>query len=878
MIRYLLSKKLILTISFLVGFFLLSFSQTTIKGKVTEAENGEPIIGASVFIEGTTVGTITDFDGMFTFNSNLEGKRNLLISYIGYKTVSMEIDLATEEHDLNVSLEASSTALDAIVVTGTFGTRTQKESPLSMTYINAKQLSRLSSSSQADILRTVPGITAEGGGGEVASNVFVRGMPSGGQYQFTPLQVDGMPVLSTFGLNSSAHDVYFRNDIGVRNLEFVRGGASTLFGAGSVAGIINYSSITGSHNPKGAVQMEWAEGGRAKVDFLTTGPINENTFYAFSGFYRYDEGPLNTGLPTKGTQLRGNIKKLLNDGTGSLKISGQFIDDKVQFYLPFPLDNDNGTYKRPKGNDGETVYTTLTRQAADLGFMTPAGYYQSSIGDGVATKGGYLQLDFEQTFDNDWKLTAKAKYANYKHKFNLFLDGDGIHNHPEEQDAYLTDRSIPDVGAGAIFTYADTDEVLGAGDLLFENRILDRDRPLQEMVSEVNITKIVELGGLTHNFTLGTFLSHSGAKDINWIFNFLGDFRNQPRLVNLSYDDGTGTILDHSKNGLITTTAQQTNNKYFTSSKEAFYFADEIKGDRFNIDFGVRYEMTQGETNAEDVGARVDGSNGKWTRARVTAADFAVALAGLYKLNDETSLYANGSRGYFFPQLRSVQVTDGIVESYEPENVVQGELGAKISTKKLGATAALFYIDLSNRRNIDQINDGNGNVIEVITKEGSNSFGVELTWDYTIIENLKIYGGLTYQKHEVTKNEDNPDMEGKWLRRQPQVMGMLGILYDNNAIDINLSGNYVGKRYANSDNSVELDPYSLLRLDAGYTLGLGGKGQSLRLGVSVFNLADSEGITEGSPRQGNSQIADGQYFVGRPILPRRIFVKAAFNF
>jgi hypothetical protein len=58
-----------------------------------------------------------------------------------------------------------------------------------------------------------------------------------------------------------------------------------------------------------------------------------------------------------------------------------------------------------------------------------------------------------------------------------------------------------------------------------------------------------------------------------------------------------------------------------------------------------------------------------------------------------------------------------------------------------------------------------------------------------------------------------------------------------------------------------------------------GKKQSLRLGVQVFNLLDSDGVTEGSPRQADNQgggVSD--FFVGRPILPRRLFVRATFSF
>jgi iron complex outermembrane recepter protein len=86
-------------------------------------------------------------------------------------------------------------AAEEVIVTATSAVRSRFNTPLSVSALDATDLERVSASSQADILATVPGLKAEGGGGEVASNVQVRGMPSSGQFQFTPLQYDGIPVL-----------------------------------------------------------------------------------------------------------------------------------------------------------------------------------------------------------------------------------------------------------------------------------------------------------------------------------------------------------------------------------------------------------------------------------------------------------------------------------------------------------------------------------------------------------------------------------------------------------------------------------------------------------------------------------------------------------
>lgn len=841
-------------------------AQATISGTITD-KDGEGLIGATVSVKGTTIGTVTDANGNYSLQVPA-GEHTLTFSYVGYAAYERNVIVENgKNYTEAIGLSLDNLSLNEVVVTGTFSGRTQKESPMSVTMLNAAQLQQLSSNSQADILRTIPGITAEGGGGEVATNVFVRGMPSGGQFQFTPLQVDGLPVLSTFGLNSSAHDVYFRNDIGIRNLEFVRGGSSTLFGAGSVAGIVNYSSVTGSAVQKNKVQLEWAEGGRIKTDFLTSGPLAENLFYAFSGFYRYDNGPLETGMPTRGHQIRGNVKKLFNDGNSSLTISGQFIDDNVQFYLPYPLANDSGQRERPLGNDGETVYTMLTSQATDFSFETPFGRFKSPIGEGVTTEGGYLMANLNHSFGDGWRLSTKAKAAKYDHWFNLFLDGDGTHNVPETQSSYLTDRELPD---NAVFTYTDDGTELAADDLLFQNRILDRQRPMEELVGETYLTKVIG----DHSISFGTFLSNTKADDNNWISNFVGDFRNGSRMVDIAYTDSLGNDLSYSTDGFIS--GAQTSNRYHESSKVAFFIGDEIELDKFNIDIGLRWERATGIISRE-TGV---GSN-TFNKGTVEADGFAVALAALYKLNSNANIYANFSRGYFFPQLRSVSFSSpGRTLSYEPESVLQNELGAKYGKGNLAATAGLFYVGLGDRRNIDFENDPNnpGNVIEVVKLQSTATVGLETTVNYKVIDGLNLFGNFTYQAHQFTKVEGNEEQVGNKLRRQPNVLGMVGVNYDNHGFDANLSGNFLGKKFANDSNTVELDGFGIVRLDAGYRFPLGDK-ESLRLGLSVFNLLDADGVTEGSPRQGDSQTgAVSEFFVGRPILPRRIFVRAAFDF
>lgn len=773
---------------------------------------------------------------------------------------------------------------ETIIVTGTSTKRTGFNTPLSVTAYDSKDLARVTSNSQADILATIPGIKAEGGGGEVAANVQVRGLPSSGQFQFTPLEYDGMPVLSTFGLNSSAFDVYARNDLGIERLEFVAGGVSNLFGPGSVAGIINYVSKTGTKDTHGALQAEWADKGRIRSDVAMQGPLSDSTFFALSGFYRYDEGPLKSGLPTEGFQVRSNLQHKFADGAGTLTLFGQYIDDRAQFFLPLPLDG--ATKKRVKGNDGRTVFTANTGQARNLTSILPDGSrYNTPIEDGAESQGGMLGLVFDREFGSGFKFNAKAKYSRYQHQFNLFLDGDGIINVPETQTQFLANRSAG-LPATAQFTYADSGQALAPGTLLFANRILNRDRPVRDFSGEVALSKEFATGTTTHNVTLGSWFARATARDFNITQTYLAEFNNAPRLVNLLANGVT-----YTRNGLLDPSVGYVNNDH-AALRYAGYLADQIEGDRWALDVGFRVERMEGDLNRERSATSIiaQGSGpesaalstavfgtGSFQNGNVARTEWAGSIGALYKATDNLNIYGNFSRGFFFPEIRSVAFNAlGQTASYEGEIILQAELGVKFKSQGFTGSFAGFWSDLSNRRSVQFVNAPGGGLAEVVTQLTSRTFGLEANASYKVTHALSLDGNVTFSDHKVT-DSPNPALIGKELERKPNLFANAGINYDDGAFDASFFWNYQSSAFANATNTVPLGAYSLVRANVGYKIPIGGD-QSIRLGASVFNLFNSQGLAEGSPRIGNNQIAGGQFFVGRPILPRRFTVTATYSF
>jgi len=793
--------------------------------------------------------------------------------------------------------ETEGNQLEEIVVTGTSLARSAVDTPLAVTSFDEDRLLKLTSNSQADILNSVPTIKAEGGGGEVAANVFIKGLPSGGQYQFTPLMYDGMPTFSSFGLNSSAFDVYYRNDLGIERLEFVRGGVSNLFGPGSVAGLINYISKTGSDTPEAKVQLEVADENRVRGDFAMSGPLSSDAglYYAVSGFYRMDEGPIKTGNDTEGFQLRGNLKKVFADDSGSITLFAQYIDDQAQFYLPLPLDG--RTRERINGNDGDEVEQVETDQVDGMSYNVPGGIFRSSIGDGASTKDGSIGLAFDKDLGNGWGVNSKARWAHYDHVFDFFLDGDGLANVPETQAAFLnpaaagtrTTRGLPAGALTGTFTYADTGEVLPANALLFPNRFIDRDRPADDMSIEVNLTKGMQLGAFEHNFTLGAFYADAEAKDFNVTTMYLADFQNEARLVNLTLSDGTVV----SRNGLLNPGVGYVNNKH-EAQRQAIYLADQMQSDKFIFDIGARFESIDGDIRRERSAAVVTDpttpnlspvqrdvvwGTGEFRTASVDTDEWALALGALYKLTDSVNIYANAARGFFFPEMRAValDLNTGLLQSdYTAEIIKQAETGVKFIGDRLSGTLSALYTELNDRRAVSFVNGPAGSLIERVSIVSTESYGLEADFTFRLLDNLNLEGNVTWQEHEFTKFDTNPAFVGNELLRQPNILANLGLYYDDGRFDAALYDTHTGDTFTTESNLIKLDAYDIVRLGAGYTFDWAD--MTARVGIDIYNLLDDDGITEGSPRQDTAQAASGAYFVGRPVLPRRYTVRFTVDF
>ena len=131
-----MKRKLMLLMTCLfIGFGLASAQISRVTGTVTSEEDGLPVVGASILVKGTSVGTVTDLDGKFTLENIPSSAKTLMISYIGMKTVEVEI-----KPTVNVNLKPDTEVLDEVVVTAMGISRSEKTLGYSATTVKSDEI------------------------------------------------------------------------------------------------------------------------------------------------------------------------------------------------------------------------------------------------------------------------------------------------------------------------------------------------------------------------------------------------------------------------------------------------------------------------------------------------------------------------------------------------------------------------------------------------------------------------------------------------------------------------------------------------------------------------------------------------------------------
>ena len=362
--NYMLNLRAILMAGLLmVG--LSAFAQVAVNGTVTDAANGEPVIGASVLEIGTTNGTITDFDGNFSLTVRPGAK--LSISYMGYKT--QELAAAP---NMSVRMGEDTELLDEVVVVG-YGVVKKNDATGSVTAIKPDDMNKgLQTSAQDMIQGKIAGvnITTDGGTPGGGASIRIRGGSSLNASNDPLIVIDGL-AMDNNGIQGVSNPLSLVNPNDIETFTVLKDASATaIYGSRASNGVILITTKKGKAGAKMKVSydgnvsfgsvlkhMEVLNGDELRAYVTAAGQSRQANMYLmnnnvdwFNQIYRTSVNTdhnvsLMGGVKNKVVDMpyRASVGYTLNNGavkgsqmqrvTASLNLNPSFLDNHLSFNL-----------------------------------------------------------------------------------------------------------------------------------------------------------------------------------------------------------------------------------------------------------------------------------------------------------------------------------------------------------------------------------------------------------------------------------------------------------------------------------------------------------------------------------------------------------------
>ncbi len=270
MIESKLIRNGLFALSLVCGLWGYAQEKTTVSGTIQDESTGEGLSGANVIIKGKTVGTVTDMDGKFSFETDQTPPFTLQISMVGYATMTFEVT-ASNSSGISLSLKESLLMGQEVVVSASRVEESILESPVTIEKMDILAIKQSASASFYDGISNLKGVHTN-----TSSLTFqsfnTRGFATIANTRFVQI-IDGMDN-SAPGLNFPAGNVVGISEIDVESIELVPGAASALYGPNAFNGIL----FMNSKNPYDYQGLT----AQAKLGVTNASAPGANPFYEFN--------------------------------------------------------------------------------------------------------------------------------------------------------------------------------------------------------------------------------------------------------------------------------------------------------------------------------------------------------------------------------------------------------------------------------------------------------------------------------------------------------------------------------------------------------------------------------------------------------------------
>lgn len=360
-------------------------AQTLVRGTVVD-EAGEPVIGATIQIQGTGRGTTTDIDGNFQLSAPENGV--LIISFVGYQSQEIPVTAAPR-----IVLREDTELLDEVVVTALGLTREKKTLGYGVTSVSGDEIS------SAQTVNPMQALSGKVAGLDVSSaanpggtqNIAIRGFSSFGNNQ--PLYVvDGVPI--TNAQNRSGSNLNSQADFGsginalnpndIENITVLKGSAaSALYGSRAAQGVIMITTKSG-RNTGGELLVTYD--GSVTVQQVGRIPTEQTMFgQGWSGDRALDENG-NWGAPFDGKdRVWGNIV----DNSQQIK-PYVYLKNRIRDFYDFGIGYNNSV-SATGGNDNTQFHASISQNFIDGPIPTDDDSYKRYT---IASSGSHKQNKF----------------------------------------------------------------------------------------------------------------------------------------------------------------------------------------------------------------------------------------------------------------------------------------------------------------------------------------------------------------------------------------------------------------------------------------------------------------------------------------------------
>ena len=800
--------------------------------------------------------------------------------------------------------------LDAIVVTASGRDKTQIESSISVTNLDAELIQDFAPSSEAEVFKLLPGIQVPGTSGPGGnSNIAVRGLPvATGGAPFVQLQEDGLPVVLFGDIQFGNNDYWTKFDPTVANVEAVRGGSATTFASQAPGAVINYISNYGEKESGYIELQQGIDFNQTQVNFRYGSPIGDGTYFHVGGFYKTGRGPLNAGYKLSDSiQFKANFTKEFADGRGLVRVFLKIADTQEPNYTGAPalatISGGKVTNVRPfPGFDGrkDTNYSVLNK---DFLIYNLDNQLERVDMDGIRTNQKSVGLQFEYAFSDNFRVTNNFRGSDLSGSFSSpFL---GIAPTSSILGSTVNGRTVRAIrfasgpNAGQLYTAPFLD-------------------------NNVNVhTKIRELGSLVNDLTLtGTF--ETGFAEITarggFFYmdqNIAMDWHvnrstrelsgNQPSQLDL-FDSVT---LTGAANRITTEGIAGYNDNWGTCCSRNYdlsyvntapYAQLVLDNDMFNIDGSVRFETVKAEGAAIGGGTVVNvlsggvlipamRANGVFERLDYKRSYTSWTAGALWKATADLSIFGRASRGGRFnsdrqtlsgkfrpdgslctrAQASSGLCTDGVTPSVDFVN--QYEIGVK---NRGGIGGGRYTVELTLLKGDFKRSDfeptttgicpGGGCVIDnSFRTKGAEFYGTLRFGDFSFIANAT----YTKAKQRFTSTRNGTQVAGQ---------ANFGRALNIPDLSYSLSGNYdfgdiaslgvtaVGQS-STFDGALEYPGKTLFNTNL-RVMPI----DNVELGLNVYNLFNTYDV------RGNGTGTFGGGITGTPAIGRTLTGSVRFSF